>query len=192
MVPLCKGGAARIEPAVHDKRFTVHHFTRIRDEDEIINDGTMQINIIGTLRILLTRSIGLGHFFLELCNGAHALHLTRGGTPNGQRSTPVSLTGNRPVLDVAQPFTKSAFTDPIRCPFYLVIEFQEALFHCCHSNKPGIHRIVEQRVICSPTVWILVSIFFLTIEQIGFHQNVHDGVVTFLDIAAIQFRMCTG
>ena len=46
-------------------------------------------------------------------------------------------------------------------------------------------------MIGSPTVWVFVSIFLLTVKQIRIHQNLHNGVVTFLDITTVEFGVCS-
>ena len=165
---MCERSTARIKPAIHDKGFTLHGFTGFGDKGEAIDDGTVKVNIVGAFRVLKSCSHRFGHLVLEFLNGAHALHLTAFTSPNGQRCSPVAFTGDGPILDVAQPFTKAPFANPIRGPFDLVVEFQEVVLHRRHANKPGIHGVVEKRMVGAPAVRVVVEVILLSVEQATF------------------------
>ena len=144
----------------------------------------MQIDIIRTFRIFDSSSIGFRNLLLQFRNGANTFHVSILVSPYWKRSAPVSFSGDGPILDVAQPFAKSSFTDPIRCPFNAIVELEESLFNCSHSNEPGIHCVVEKWMICSPAVWVIVQVTLLSVQQaradrtVLTNQNFHDCIIT--------------
>ena len=162
-MPLRKRCAARIKPTIHNKRFSMHWFSIFRNQSVPIDNGSVKINIIRAIGIFKTCCNSTSDFGLQFGNRTNALHVPFIVSPNRQRCTPVTLSRYRPIFHIAQPLTKTPFSDPVRSPFYSVVKLQQALFDRSHSNKPGIHCVVEQRMVCSPAMWIIVQIGFFAI-----------------------------
>ena len=76
--------------------------------------------------------------------------------PDIQRSSPVTVSGNTPILYILQPITETAFSDTFRNPVNGVVIANQILFHSCHLDKPGFTCIVNQRSITSPAVRVIM------------------------------------
>ena len=124
----------------------------------------MKVNVVGAVRIIKPGSVGFGHLFLEFLNGADALHFAAFAAPDGQRCTPVAFAGDGPVLDVAKPLAEPPFADPIGGPLNLVVKLEEVFFDRRHAHKPRVHGVVEQGVVGSPAVRVVVEVVFLSVE----------------------------
>ena len=76
--------------------------------------------------------------------------------PDVQRSSPVTVTGNTPVLNVLQPVAETSFSDTFRDPVDGVVVADQIIFDCCHLDEPGFAGIVDQWSITSPAMWIFM------------------------------------
>ena len=114
---------------------------------------------------------------------------TVGANPNWYWSPPISFSTNRPIFDVGKPFTHALFTGPRRSPFYFGIILQNLFFDRGHSDEPTVHCVVQQRVIGSPTMWVIVSICVLSIERILLCEKVDNIGITILDISSVKLHM---
>ena len=199
VVPLSKRSASRVKPTIHDECFSNHCGAVVIDERECIHNRSMEIHIIGAWWVFESSSGGLCHFHLKFLNRTDAFHLAALASPNWERCTPIAFSRNRPILDVAQPFTESPFANPIRSPFDAIVEFEQAFFDRRHAHKPGVHGIVEERMTCSPAMWIVVQVGFFTVEQAAFRsfaiastrnrEQFNDGLIAIFDVPPIKFSM---
>ena len=76
--------------------------------------------------------------------------------PNIQRSSPVTVTADTPVLNILQPVAKTSFTDAFRNPVDGVVIADQVIFDSCHLDEPGFSCVVDQRSVASPAVRIAV------------------------------------
>ena len=76
--------------------------------------------------------------------------------PDIERSSPVTVTGDTPVLNIFQPVSKTSLTDGLRNPVYRLIVGNEVVTNLCHLDEPGLSCVVDERCIASPAVWILM------------------------------------
>ena len=76
--------------------------------------------------------------------------------PDIQRSTPVTITADSPVLNVFQPVAKTSFSDTFRNPVDGIVITDQVIFYRCHLDEPGFSRIVDQRCIASPAMRIIM------------------------------------
>ena len=76
--------------------------------------------------------------------------------PYRKRSSPVTVSGKSPVLNVFQPVAEASFSDALRNPVDGVVVADQILFYCSHADEPGLTCVVDQRSIASPAVWVAV------------------------------------
>ena len=95
IMPLCERHGAGVKPTVHDLRNSVHRLAAFRTgQGHIIHVRSVQFNRFVDL---LVREL---HQFLT---GTDTVQMTAFASPDRNRGTPVSGTGNRPVLDLREP-----------------------------------------------------------------------------------------
>ena len=66
--------------------------------------------------------------------------------PDVQRSSPVTVPADTPVLYVLQPVAEAALADALRDPVDGVVVADQVVLHSSHLDEPGLTRIVDQRV----------------------------------------------
>ena len=159
---LCKRHCSGIEPAVDNFRYTVHIFTTVRAFDGYSID-------IRTVKFYFC-SLRISALLSQLCAASDGFHMTTLTLPYVQRSSPVTVTGNPPVLNVLQPVTETSFSDGFRNPVYGSVVANQIIFDCCHFDEPGFSCIVDQRSITSPAVWVAMLKFRCVKEQTFFFQ----------------------
>ena len=98
----------------------------------------------------------VGAHFLKLFPAADAVHMTALTLPYGKWSSPVTVSGDAPVLDILQPVAKPAFSDGFWDPVDHVVIADQILLHGGHLDKPGFTGIVDQRSIAAPAMGIAV------------------------------------
>ncbi len=165
VVPLGEGRAARVEPAVHHEWLALHRQACWADKGKRVHDRAVQVDVVGAGRVLETGGVGFLDLGLKFGDRADAQHFAGFAAPHRQGRAPVALTGNGPVLDVAKPLAKAAFADPIRRPFDLVVEGEQAVLDRGHADEPAVHGVVEQRMIGAPAVRIVVQVGLLTVQH---------------------------
>ena len=151
---LCKWHCSGIEPAVDYFRYTMHFFSTIRTfECNCIDIRTMKF-YFGI--IWITASLR------EFCAASDTLLMTTLTLPYRKWCSPVTVTGNTPVLDILKPVTKTSFSDGLRNPVYGVIVADQVIFDCSHLDEPGFSCVVDERCVTSPAV----RIFMLELRSI--------------------------
>ena len=142
---LCKRHRSTVKPAVDNFRHSVHFFTTIRAVDRYcVNVWAVQLNIIRAV---------IGHRF-QFFNTSDRMHTSTLTLPDIQRSSPVTVTTDSPVLNVLNPVTETSLTDTLRNPVNCIIICNQVITNCCHLDEPGLTCIINQRSITSPAVRI--------------------------------------
>ena len=95
-------------------------------------------------------------FFFQLLDAADAVLMAALTLPYRKRSSPVTVSGKSPVLNVFQPVAETSFSDALRNPVDGVVVADQILFYCSHADEPGLACIVDQRSIASPAVRVAV------------------------------------
>ena len=108
----------------------------------------------------------------QLLTAADRVHMAAFTFPDIQRCSPVTVTGNTPVLNVLQPVSETAFADTFRNPVDGIVVADQILLHCGHLNKPGFPGIIDQRCIASPAVRIIM-LKFRCVKQLAFLFQIH-------------------
>ena len=145
---LCKRHCSGIEPAVDDFRYTMHGLAAVRaGESHIIDIRAVQFYLC-VFRI----STPLGKFR----TASDAFLMAALTFPYRKRCSPVTVSGNTPVLYIFQPVTETSFSDGFRDPVYRIVVADQILFYFCHLDEPGFSRVVDQRGVTSPAVRILM------------------------------------
>ena len=175
IVDLSVRHSARVEPNIDQVGLAFHRQTAIGYEDHIIYIRTMQIDLVViffciftwleahfTIRIGFHESSlnSLVDLLIEFLNGSDTfLFLTILRTPDRQRSTPITAAAQVPVLQVLQPFTETARTGTLRFPVDRVVQLDHAITASGRTDKPAIQRIIEDWLISSPAMRIIVCMF---------------------------------
>ena len=76
--------------------------------------------------------------------------------PDVKRCSPVTVTGNRPVLNVLKPVAEPSLTDGFRNPVYGIVVTDQVIPYCGFLDIPGFSCIVNKRCITSPAVRIFM------------------------------------
>ena len=110
---LCEWHCSGIEPAVDNLRYTVHFFATVRAfKGNCINIRTMKFYLC-----ILRISASLCKF----CTASDALLMSTFTLPYRKWCSPVTVTGDTPVLDILKPVTETSFSDRIRDPVYSIV-----------------------------------------------------------------------
>ena len=144
---LCERHGSGIEPAVDNLRYTVHLFTAFRAlNGHCVDVRAVKLNVIRAV-------VG---FFFQFFDTADAVLMATFTLPYRKRSSPVTVSGKSPVLNILQPVAEASFSDALRNPVDGVVVADQILFYCSHADEPGLTCVVDQRSIASPAVRVAV------------------------------------
>ena len=87
--------------------------------------------------------------------------------PDVKRSSPVTVTGNCPVLNIFKPVAETSLTDGFRNPVYGIVITDQIIPYCGFPDIPGFSCIVNKRCITSPAVRIFM-LKLRCIEELSF------------------------
>ena len=109
IVPLRIRHGARVEPNVDQVEFAVQRLAVIGYQHDLVNVGAVQV--FGHSLVFAQGGIGLVDLILQFLNRTDAFFQgTLLVAPNWERDAPVARAGEVPVLQVFEPFAKTAFT----------------------------------------------------------------------------------
>ena len=145
---LCKRHSSGIKPAIQYFRYTVHILATLRTLDR------HRINIWSVKFYLCC--LWITSLFCQFGTASDALPVSARALPDIKWGTPVTVTGNCPVLNVLQPVSETAGTDRFRNPVDRIIISDEIILYRGLLDVPGLSCIVDQRLVTSPAVWILM------------------------------------
>ena len=120
------GHGAGVEPNVNQVGLALHGFAVLRNEDDVVHVGAVQVYLVIVFLRIFARheafvlvgialheagSHGLLYFVVKFFYGFDAL-LFRAvlGAPDGQRCTPVARTAQVPVVQVLEPLAEASRT----------------------------------------------------------------------------------
>ena len=170
---LCKRHCSGIKPAVNYLRYTVHGLAAVRAlHGDIINIWAVKLD---GLRTLVTTLL------VEILTASYGFHMAALALPDIQWCSPVTVSGNTPVLNVLKPVTETSLTDALRNPVDGVVVADQIIFYCCHLDEPGLTCIVDQRCVTSPAVRIIMLEFRCVKKFALFVKVCEDHRVRFLN-----------
>ena len=108
------------------------------------------------------------------------MHVSALALPDIQRSSPVTVPADAPVLYILDPVAEAAFSDTLRDPVNCIIICDQIITHCRHLDKPGFPCIVDQRRVTSPAVRVAVLKFRRVKEQSSCVQILQNFRICFL------------
>ncbi len=151
IMPLRKGHAPAVIPAVDHFRYAVHTaaagWTLKRDG---IKERLVQLDILAHLLLRHFAQLGTRAYYMDLPAITH---------PNRQRRSPITLTGNAPVDHVFQEVAHTPVADVFRQPVDAGIVFQEIIPKLRHFDKPCGARVIDERRITAPAERIAVLVW---------------------------------
>src|SRR3989338_1805307 len=106
---------------------------------------------------------GLFCFFFQLINASDYIYFLAIDTlPHRKRGPPVAFARYRPIFDFSEPFAKTPIANISRLPIYFFIFTNKLLFdfRVGHFYIPRIPRIIYERGMTTPAMWIRVLVFF--------------------------------
>ena len=178
---------AGIEPDVDKVRFASHFATGCRYKVNLIHIGTVKIYLvvvfeahIGRVEAFVFQRIGChdagGNGFFDFCvklfyrADADFLFAVF-GTPDGQRSAPVTAAAEVPVLDILKPLAEAAGTGGGWLPGDFLVQGHHFILYGRCLDEPAIQRVIKDGKICPPAVGIAVDVF-LDFERaaVGLHH----------------------
>ena len=163
---------AGIEPYVDQVGLALHRLTAFGNQNHIIHIRTVQVDLFVVLLRIFARlefqfliRVGLHqpgfygflNFIVQFFNRTDAdFFRPVFGTPDRQRRSPVATTAQVPVLKVFQPFAETSRTGALRFPVDRIVQFNHPFAASGRADKPAIQRIVQHRLVRTPTMRIVV------------------------------------
>ena len=126
----------------------------------------MNVIHVRTVQIDGLRINGFDAFFLQFFSAADAFQVTAFTAPDWNRSSPISGSGNCPVLDFCQPVAETLLADKRRVPVHGVVVLYQLILQLAHLDIPARLCIVYQRSAASPAVRIVVDHLLLGVYLI--------------------------
>ena len=145
---LCKWHCSGVEPAVDNFRYTVHGLSTIRaGEGHGIDIWTMEFYFC---------CLWITSTLCQFCTASDTFLVSALTFPDVEWCSPITVTGDRPVLNVFQPVAETSAADGFRDPVYGVIVADQIILYGCFLDIPGFSCIVDQWCITAPAVWIIM------------------------------------
>ena len=141
-MPLAHRHRAGIKPYIDQFRYPTHPAAALAAyKGDLIHVRSMQISfsqaLTGTLR--------------KFSDGADAILVVAAFTlPHRQRGSPITLASKRPIHIIFEPVAKTSFTNMLRIPVDLVVQFNHTILELAGANVPGGACIVQQRSTAAP------------------------------------------
>src|SRR5690606_29290663 len=80
--------------------------------------------------------------------------------PHRNRATPITVSRNRPIASILNPFTKLAVLDVLGNPVNVFIQLNHAVTNLSDPDEPARNGLINQRVAATPTMRITVLVAF--------------------------------
>ncbi len=145
---LCKWHSTRIKPAVYNFRYTMHLFAAFRTRNRKIID--VRSVKFYRKRILTARQI------VKFLPASDRMPVTAFTFPHIKRCSPISVTRNRPVLNVLKPVSETSRSDGFGDPVDGVVVPYKVIPDLGHFYIPGFPRIIDKRSRTSPAMGIVM------------------------------------
>ncbi len=109
--------------------------------------------------------------------------------PYRKRCAPVSVAGERPVLNILQPVAKASLAHGRRNPVDHLVVAHKIVSDCRHLDEPGLACVIDERRIASPAVRIIVLNLRGSKEQTSLSEVLqHLGIAA--DCALVDLVLC--
>ena len=161
-----------IEPAVDHLRHAVHLFAAVGAGDgNGVDIGAVQFNVLRAVR---------GHLF-ELLDTADRMAAAAFALPDIQRSAPIPVAADAPILHVFQPVAEAALADRRGNPIDGVVVADQIFADRGHLDEPGFSCIIDQRGVAAPAERVAVLELRRGKQQAPCFQVVQNERVGILD-----------
>ncbi len=101
--------------------------------------------------------------------------------PDRQWRAPVAVARQRPVDIAAQPLAEPPILDPFRVPVGAFVLGQQPVGDRGRPDVPGRQRVVDQRCVAAPAVWVAVGVVLRPPQHSACTQVVDEGRVRVLE-----------
>ena len=147
IVVLCEGHSAGVEPAVYYLGYALHLLAAFGALDgHGVDVRAVKLYILGAV---------VGHR-PELLDRTYRMAAAALALPYNERSTPVTVARDAPVLNVFQPVAETSLTDILRVPVYRRVVRYQPVLDGGHLNEPAVAGVVYQRRLAAPAVGVLM------------------------------------
>ena len=126
----------------------------------------------------------------QFLTASDRMHMSAFTLPDVQWCSPITVSGNTPVLNVFQPVAETSLTDALRNPVDSIVVTDQIILNCCHLDEPGLTCIVDQWCIASPAVRIIMLEFRSIKEFALFIQILKYKRISFLNKNAGIWSFC--
>ena len=199
IVVLRIGHSSRIEPYIDKVQFALHRLSGRGDKDDRVHIRTVEINnrrIIVSLAIVAYDMFGpwvrlheaclhgLVYLGEQLCDRTDTDLLGAiFGAPDRQRRSPITRTGEVPVIEVIQPLTETSCSGRFGLPVDSLVEGDHLIACLGRLDKPTVERIIDDGFVGTPAMGVRVNVFLCTEEtSVTFHLH------TEVEIERLRFR----
>ena len=164
---LCEGHGAAVKPTVHDFGNAAHNLPAFRALDmDFVHVRSVQFD--GFIDIF-------NGFFHQFRPGTDALQMAAAFTsPDVDRSTPIPVAGNCPIVDVFKPVSEALLPHKGREPVHFVIVLNQLILQLGHFDIPAGFGVINQRRGASPAMRIVVLNFCLAVDFVFGGQPFND------------------
>ena len=201
IVVLCVWHSARIEPYIDEVEFALHGFAGRGDEGDRVHVRTVKINdrrivvLLAVIAHFVVRPRVRFHeaclhrfldFIEQFCDGTDTNFLgTIFGTPDRQRRSPITRTGEIPVVEVIEPLAETSCSSRFGLPVDGLVESNHLLAGHGGFDEPRVERVVEDGFVGTPAMGVRVHVFLCAEEtSVGFHLQ------TEVEIKCFCLRSC--
>ena len=186
IVVLCVRHSTRVKPYIDEVEFALHGFARRRNKDDAVHVRTVQIDdgrVVVLLAIVTHDMVGPRVGFHETCldgfvdfckefgDGTDTnLFGSVFGAPDRQRCTPITGTGEVPIVEIIEPLTETTRTGGFGLPVDGLVEGDHLVPRHSRFDEPRVKRIVDDGFVGTPAMRIGVDMLLgLKQPTIGFH-----------------------
>jgi hypothetical protein len=102
--------------------------------------------------------------------------------PDGDRRAPVTVPRNIPVAGILQPVAEAPVFHRFRHPVDLFVDRKHLFLDRFDAEIPGVHRLVDQRLLASPAVRVIVLDRSVRDDLPALAQETDDGRIRIDDV----------
>ena len=172
IVMLGKRHGAGIKPAVDNLGDALHLLAALGAfYGDRVDVGAVKLNIIGAV---------VAHLF-KLGNAAYRVAAAAFALPNIERSSPVTVTGKTPILNIFDKVAEASFAYALGHPVNHVVVTDKVVAYRSHLYEPRFSCVVDEGRVAAPAVGIVMLKLRCIKELAVLFEIDKNGLVRVLD-----------